>query len=33
MINLNNAGWIVYVSNTVDDMPINVVSPTEFMAG
>ena len=30
---LNNAGWMVYVKITVDDIPINVVNPTELIAG
>ena len=32
-MNLNNAGRMVYVSNTVDDIPISVVKPIELIAG
>ena len=32
-MNLNIAGSMVYVSNTVDDIPIKVVKPIELIAG
>jgi hypothetical protein len=32
-MNLNKAGRMVYVSNTVDDIPIKVVKPIELIAG